>query len=101
MDQSDVITQLECWEKRANKHDFRVSMAGEDSETSRHRAEELRRCAAELRKLAGIPEPEPVSETSPKPTAPPENQNSETSRKVEPEPAPFIDDPQHGSLPHA
>jgi len=83
MDQSDIIPQIECWEKRAKKHDFRVLMAGEDSETSRHRAEELRQCIKELKMLAGIPEPEPVSETSPKPAALPENQIRETSPKVE------------------
>jgi hypothetical protein len=65
MDQSDVITHLECWEKRAKKHDFRVSMAGEDSETSRHRAEELRQCIKELKMLAGIKEPAPPKQIEP------------------------------------
>jgi len=59
MDRSDVQTHLEMWETRAKKHDFRVLMAGEDSETSRHRASELRRCINELKMLAGISEPEP------------------------------------------
>lgn len=65
MDQSDIVPQIECWEKRAKKHDFRVSMAGEDSETSRHRAEELRVCIKELKMLAGIEEEKPPVETPP------------------------------------
>lgn len=59
IEQSDILTHInDCWEKRAKKHDFRVSMAGEDSETSRHRADELRRCIKELKMLAGIKEEE-------------------------------------------
>ena len=65
MEQEDVKVHLEMWEKRAKKHDFRVSMAGEDSETSRHRAEELRRCIKEVKMLAGLP----VEEEKPAPTA--------------------------------
>ena len=70
MDQSDVITHLKCWEARAKKHDFRVLMAGEDSETSHHRADELRRCIKELKMLAGIKDPEPPKPASETEVAP-------------------------------
>jgi hypothetical protein len=79
MDQSDVVTHLDCWEQRAKKHDFRVLMAGEDSETSRHRSEELRQCIKEIKMLFGIKDPEPVK---PKPAAKTETVSDSKPAKI-------------------
>ena len=78
MDLSDVITQLKCWEARAKKHAQRVLMAGEDSETSRHREEELRQCIKEIKMLFEIKDPEPIKE----PAAPAKAESSSGAAPV-------------------